>query len=96
MAKPNSILDARLTGDEIAVLKQTIDDAVVSFQAKKDIEDNMMEQLKEVAEELQLSASDIKSAASTIFKANLASKQKKQCELEELLQLVGVELDTNE
>ena len=52
----------------------------------------MAELIGEVADELEIKPSEIRDAANTLFKQNLADRQRKQKAVEEILEVLGYDI----
>jgi len=91
-AEYKSIKDANLNKDEIAKLNNAIKSCLVSFTHMQDIRDQMAELIGEVADELEIKPSEIRDAANTLFKQNLADRQRKQKAVEEILEVLGYDI----
>ena len=89
----NSIQDKNLTPDEVAKLKTCINALVVCYQQIDDVRANAKDLVGEVAEALEIKASDITEAATTLYKQNFAKKEEKQEKLKDMLTTLGYDLD---
>ena len=91
-----SIKDANLSKDEIAKLNNAIKSCLVSFTHMQDIREQMAEMIGEVSDELEIKSSEIKDAAMTLFKQNLADRRKKQKAVEKILEVLGYDISDND
>ena len=91
-----SIKDANLTKDEIQKLTNTIKSCLVNFTHMQDIREQMAEMIGEVSDELEIKPAEIRDAAQTLFKQNLAQRRQKQKAVEEILEILGYDVTDDE
>ena len=91
-----SIKDANLTKDEIQKLNNTIKSCLVNFTHMQDIREQMAEMIGEVSDELEIKPAEIRGAAQTLFKQNLAQRRQKQKAVEEILEILGYDVTDDE
>ncbi|AUS03044.1 coil containing protein [Vibrio phage 2.275.O._10N.286.54.E11] len=85
----SNIFDKSFKPEEVSKLKTILDTCRVSLQHIKDIQEQMKDDIREVAEELDIKPSEINQAAKALFKEDIAAKREKHEAVEELLEIAG-------
>lgn len=76
--------------DDVARLKQLVQEGVTVKQEVKDLTDGLNETVKAIAEEMEIKPTTLKKVITVAFKNSRLDEQDSFAELEELLDEVGI------
>jgi len=78
-----------LTPQDVARLKQLVQDGATVLQEVEDLNAGLSETVKAIAEELEISPSQLKKVIKIAYKASLDEEKAKFEEIEDLLGVIG-------
>lgn len=81
-------LDA-LSTEEVARLKDIIDDGIQTKQDIRDLREGLSETIKAIADEVDIKSRTLNKAINAAFKNNLGEQQEEHDEIAELLKVTG-------